>query len=116
MNLNAARANFMDFTNYKQTLTQRLANQPKGIHSHEHEIAREISEYVGEPKKFALWLGIVKRVGAGQMIGLLKQMKDRGITSPRYLMGCVRNIKSPQCTPKPSSTAAISENPERAQS
>ena len=86
----------MDFTNYKETLNQRSANQPKGIHSHEHEIAREVSEYVGKPKKFALWLGIVKRVGAGEMIGLIKQMKERGVTSPRYLMVCVRNIKPPK--------------------
>jgi hypothetical protein len=64
--------------------------------SYLHEVALEVSEYVGEPKKFALWLGIVKRVGAGEMITLIKQMKERGITSPRYLMGCVRNRKPPQ--------------------
>jgi len=86
----------MDFTTYKQTLKARAANQKKGISSHIHAVALEVSEYVGEPKKFALWLGIVKRVGAGEMIGLIKQMKEQGISSPRYLMGCVRNLKPPQ--------------------
>ena len=84
----------MDFTDYNQTPKQRSANQKKGINSHIHEIALEVSEYVGEPTKYAMWLGIVKRVGASQMIVLLKQMKERGIKNPRYLMGCVRNIKS----------------------
>jgi hypothetical protein len=55
-----------------------------------HEVALEVSEYVGEPQKFAMWLGIVKRVGTGKMVSLLKQMRKKGIKSPRYLMGCVR--------------------------
>jgi hypothetical protein len=49
-----AQNKFMDFTNYKETLNQRSANQKKGINSHNHEIALEVSEYVGEPKKFPL--------------------------------------------------------------
>jgi hypothetical protein len=80
----------MDLPNYEQTLKQRAATRNKGINSYMHEVALEVPEYVGEPKKFALWLGIVKREGTTKMVSLLKQMRERGITSPRYLMGCVR--------------------------
>jgi hypothetical protein len=80
----------MDLTNYEQTLKQRSASQKKGIHSYEHEITAEICEYVNEPHKFALWLGIVKRVGTAKMVGLLRQMKERNITSAKYLMACVK--------------------------
>jgi hypothetical protein len=55
----------MDFTNYEETLNQRSANQKKGINSHIHDAALEVSEYVGEPKKFALWLGIQPDGGSG---------------------------------------------------
>lgn len=81
----------MDFGNYEQTLKQRSETQKKGIHSYAHEIALEVSAYVGEPKKFGLWLGVVKRVGPGEMLNLLKQMKERNITSAKYLMACVKN-------------------------
>ena len=43
---------------YQQTLTQRSKNpQNKGINSHLHLVALKVSEYVGEPQKFAMWLG-----------------------------------------------------------
>ena len=82
-----------DFTNCEQTLKQRSQNQKKGIHSYAHEIALEVSEYVGEPQKFAMWLGVVKRVGTARMVGLLRQMKEKGINSSRYLMACVKQEK-----------------------
>ena len=88
--LKFGRAKEMDFTNYEQTLKQRSEHQKKGIHSYEHEIALEVSEYVGEPQKFALWLGIVKRVGTAKMVGLLRQMKEKDIRSAKYLMACVK--------------------------
>jgi hypothetical protein len=69
---------------------KRSEHQKKGIHSYEHEIALEVSEYSGEPEKFALWLGIVKRVSTAKMVGLLRMMKEKQITSPRYLMACVK--------------------------
>jgi hypothetical protein len=80
----------MDITSYQQLLTQRAKNPKKGITSHTHLVALEVSEYVGEPKKFPMWLGIVKRVGTQKMTALLKQMKERGVTSPRYLMACTK--------------------------
>jgi hypothetical protein len=82
LSIHIRRAQKMDFTNYEQLLKQRTANQKKGINSYMHEIALEVSEYVGEPKKFAMWLGIVKRVGPGKMTALLKQMREKGTEAP----------------------------------
>lgn len=51
----------------------------RGIHSEIHALAKDISEYCGEPKKFALYLGVIKRIGknkAYQIFSELKQLKD----------------------------------------
>ena len=51
----------------------------RGIHSEIHALAKDISEYCGEPKKFALYLGVIKRIGknkAYQIFSELKQSKD----------------------------------------
>ncbi len=51
----------------------------KGIHSEIHALAKEISEYCNEPKKFALYLGIIKRIGkkrAYQIFSQIKRSKD----------------------------------------
>jgi len=58
----------------------------KGIHSEIHALAKDISEYCGEPKKFALYLGIIKRIGknkAYQIFSEIKQSKE--IKSPAKL-------------------------------
>ena len=51
----------------------------RGIHSEIHAIAKDISEYCKEPKKFALYLGVIKRIGrnrAYQIFSEMKQSKD----------------------------------------
>ena len=59
----------------------------KGIHSLEHSIAKEITEYFpGE--KFGMWLGVAKRLGAGILKAKFNEVKHKG---PRYLMACCRN-------------------------
>ena len=56
----------------------------KGIHTEMHALAKEISEYCGESKKFAMYLGIIKNVGlprAYRIFAEIKQsknVKDRG--------------------------------------
>lgn len=50
-----------------------------GIHSEIHALAKDISEYCKEPKKFALYLGVIKRIGknrAYQIFSEMKQSKD----------------------------------------
>jgi len=51
----------------------------RGIHSQIHALAKEISEYAGEPKKFAMYLGIIKNIGlrrAYQIFSKIKQSKN----------------------------------------
>lgn len=51
----------------------------RGIHSEIHALAKDISEYCKEPKKFALYLGVIKRIGknkAYQIFSEIKQSKN----------------------------------------
>ena len=51
----------------------------RGIHSQMHALAKEISETFGEPKKFAMYLGIIKNIGlkrAYQTFSKIKQSKN----------------------------------------
>jgi hypothetical protein len=56
----------------------------RGIHSEMHALAKEISEYCGEPKKFAMYLGVIKNIGlpmAYKIFAEIKQsksVKDKG--------------------------------------
>ena len=65
-------------------ITKELAKIKKrkpdrGIHGPMHALAKEISEYAGEPKKFAMYLGIIKNIGlrkAYQIFSKIKQSKN----------------------------------------
>src|SRR3989344_3243010 len=51
----------------------------KGIHSEFHALAKEISEFCGEPKKFGMYLGIIKNIGlprAYQIFAEMRQAKE----------------------------------------
>lgn len=49
------------------------------IHSEEHLIAADISEYCDEKKKFALYLGIVIRIGKDRAYRIFSEMKQRDL-------------------------------------
>lgn len=46
------------------------------IHSQTHLLAKEISEYCGEPKKYGLYLGVLARVGHERGAFLFGKLKD----------------------------------------
>lgn len=51
----------------------------KGIHTEMHALAKEISEFCGEPKKFAMYLGVIKNIGlprAYKTFAELRQAKE----------------------------------------
>lgn len=56
----------------------------RGIHSEKHALAKEISEYCSEPKKFAMYLGVIKNIGLPRAYKIFaeirqsKNIKDRG--------------------------------------
>ena len=55
----------------------------RGIHSEMHALAKEISEYCGEPKKFAMYLGIIKNIGLRRAYPIFSKIKQS------------KNIKNP---------------------
>ncbi len=62
---------------------KNLAKNPsKGIHSKIHLAAKEISEFCGEPKKFGMYLGIVKRIGPDAAYMILSEMKQSNLKEP----------------------------------
>lgn len=55
----------------------------RGIHSEIHALAKDISEYCKEPKKFALYLGIIKRIGKNRTYQIFSEIKQsKTIKSP----------------------------------
>jgi hypothetical protein len=59
----------------KEALRQSL--EPiRGMHSVIHALAKDISEYCKEPKKFALYLGIIKRIGQDKAYQIFSEIKQ----------------------------------------
>lgn len=48
----------------------------RGIHSDIHALAKDISEYCKEPKKFALYLGVIKRIGKNRAFQIFSEIKQ----------------------------------------
>lgn len=81
----------MEFGNYLENLSQRKPE--KGIHSYLHKVVKEVCEYLNVPKEFGRWLGIGKKIGAGELKSKLEYIKERGIKSPNYLSACCKMKK-----------------------
>lgn len=60
----------------KQKLEYFKKKPEKGIHSEMHALAKEISEYCGEPKKFAMYLGVIKNVGLPRAYKIFSEIKQ----------------------------------------
>jgi len=57
----------------------RKRKPERGIHGPMHALAKEISETFSEPKKFAMYLGIIKNIGlrkAYRIFSKIKQSKN----------------------------------------
>jgi len=83
-----------DFKKLKEVVGP-LSKSVRGIHSEIHAMAKDISEYCEEPKKFALYLGIIKRIGKDRAYKIFSEIKQlRKIKSPAKLfMFLSRNKK-----------------------
>ena len=93
---------------YKESIKSRF-KPVRGMHSEIHALTKDISEYCGEPKKFALYLGIIKRIGknrAYQIFSEIKQSKNIK-SSARLFMFLSKTKKSPV---KPSQTWSKNQN------
>jgi len=48
----------------------------KGMHSEMHALAKEVSEYCGEPKKFGMYLGIIKNIGLPKAYRIFSEIRQ----------------------------------------
>ncbi len=68
----------------------------KKLHSREHVLAEDLSNLLGEPKKFAAYLGIAKRYYERDLRALARMVREKSDlpTSARgkYFFACLRNL------------------------
>lgn len=67
----------------------------RGIHSEIHALAKDISEYCKEPKKFALYLGVIKRIGKNRAYQIFSEIKhSKNIKHPAKLFMFLSKTKN----------------------
>lgn len=68
----------------------------KKLHSREHVLAEDLSQMLGEPKKFAAYLGIAKRYYERDLRALarmVREKKDLALDARgKYFFACLRNL------------------------
>ncbi len=67
-----------DIKQLLKSRAEKLAGKSKpekGIYSPMHALAKDISEYCGEPKEFAMYLGIVKNIGLTKAYRIFSEIK-----------------------------------------
>lgn len=74
-------------TKISKELAKIKVKKPEhGIHGPMHALAKEISEYVGEPKKFAMYLGIIKNIGLRKSYRIFSKIKQsKNVKTPGKL-------------------------------
>jgi hypothetical protein len=63
------------------------ARANRRLHSEAHVLADEISAHFGEPKRFAMYLGVIKRLGVARARAIFARVKSEaaGVQNPRKL-------------------------------
>lgn len=89
----------------------------KGLHSETHALAKEISEYCCEPKKFGMYLGVIKNIGlprAYQIFAEMRQAKEIKTPGKLFLYlsaykkpGLEKIKKNKKASPNPEATHKI---------
>lgn len=59
-----------------QKIEYFIKQPAKGIHSEMHALAKEISEFCGEPKKFGMYLGVIKNIGLPRAYRIFAEMRQ----------------------------------------
>lgn len=79
----------------------------RGIHGPAHALAKEISEAFGEPKKFAMYLGIIKNLGLRKSYQIFSKIKhSKNIKSPGKLFVYESTRKKMEIVKKPAAILA----------
>jgi hypothetical protein len=77
-----------------EILKTKQIRRKSTLHSDAHILAEEISTYCREPKRFALYLGVIKRIGTSRARAILRHIKENQwtIKNPaRYFLAATRN-------------------------
>lgn len=70
----------------KKALQARQPQKPnKRLHSEIHALADEISSYFNERRRFAMYLGAIKRIGVAQARTIFSEVKSGDARDPRKL-------------------------------
>ena len=68
----------------------------KKLHSREHVLAEDLSQMLGEPKKFAAYLGIAKRYYERDLRALARTVREKRDLLPesygKYFFACLRGL------------------------
>lgn len=91
----------LNLEEYRARLLEKMAERPKGIHSRNHELAKEICDHFGKIKEMGIWLSVAKRIGHDALKAKFEQMKSRGINNPRYLLAMTKQPKQIKLCLKP---------------
>jgi hypothetical protein len=69
----------------------------KKLHSREHVLADDLSQTLGEPKRFAMYLGIAKLYEESDLRGLAKYVAQKKELPPinrgKYFMASLRGLQ-----------------------
>ena len=69
----------------KKILKERPGSKNKNIHSEMHYWADVISSTFGERRRFAMYLGIIKRIGVKEAQKIFAEIKDSDCRDPAKL-------------------------------
>lgn len=75
----------MPLEGVKNIIRKRTQRKNQNIHSEAHYWADIISSTFGERKKFAMYLGIIRRVGVKSAQKIFAEIKDSSAKSPGKL-------------------------------
>ncbi len=68
----------------------------KKLHSREHVLAEDLSQMLGEPKRFAAYLGIAKRYYERDLRGLARTVREKADLPEdargNYFFACLRGL------------------------
>ena len=95
-------------TKISKELVKIKAKKPEhGIYGPIHALAKEISETFGEPKKFAMYLGIIKNIGLKKGYKIFSEIKqNKKIRSPGKLFVYQSIYRSMEIVKKPAAILA----------
>lgn len=80
----------------KELLKIKKKKPERGIHGPIHALAKEISETFGEPKKFAMYLGIIKNIGLRKAYRIFSKIKQsKNVKTPGKLFVYESRTKQP---------------------